>query len=59
MRHKILENISNIMSKTDGKHFQDISFSRKDRVLPLATVNSSVKVEDTVVAVDQKLYFGK
>lgn len=43
------------MSKTDGKHFQDISFSRKDRVLPLATV----KVEDTVVAVEREIIFRK
>lgn len=47
------------MSKTDGKHFQDISFSRKDRVLPLATVNSSVKVEDTIVAVEREIIFRK
>lgn len=35
-----------------GKQFADISFPRKKRVLPLSAVTSSLKVLDTVVAVD-------
>lgn len=40
------------MKKMVGKSFGDIVLRRKDRVLPLSTVNSSVKVRDEDIPVD-------
>lgn len=38
-------------------NFHDIKFSRADRVLPLLTVNSNLKVHDTTVPIDPLLLF--
>lgn len=40
-----------------GKNFAEISFSRKQRVLPLSAVTSSLKIANTVVPVDPMLLF--
>lgn len=46
-----------IMTKSNGNNFEEISYSRKDRVLPLAAVNTSIKVEDTSVPVEPEMMF--
>ncbi|KMQ87541.1 hypothetical protein RF55_13145 [Lasius niger] len=45
------------MEKKIGNNFNDIKFSRADRVLSLLTVNSNVKVRDTTVPIDPLLLF--
>jgi hypothetical protein len=50
--------IGNIaMKKKIGQTFFDIKFSRADRVLPLLSVNSNVKVHNKTVPIDPLLLF--
>lgn len=46
-----------MMEKSEGNNFCDLSYSRKDRVLSLATVNSSLKVDNTRIAVEPEMLF--
>nr|CAI5830023.1 unnamed protein product [Callosobruchus analis] len=45
------------MDKIVGKTFSELTFSRKDRVLPLSAVHSSVKTADTVVPINPVLIY--
>lgn len=45
------------MAKMVNSPFSDIKLSRKDRALPLSTVNSSIKINDEKVSVDPFLLF--
>jgi len=45
------------MNNMIGQHFHNIKLKRANRVLPLLTVTSSVKVHDIKVAIDPLLLF--
>ena len=45
------------MNAIIGKKFSDVRLKRNNRVLPLATVNSGVKIRENKVAVDTTLLF--
>ncbi|KAG0720612.1 hypothetical protein GWK47_048171 [Chionoecetes opilio] len=47
------------MNKLVGKPFGEVKLRRKDRVLPLGTVNNSVKVRDEVIPVNTMQLFNR
>lgn len=45
------------IKKIIGSNFKDVKFKRVDKVHPLATVNSAIKIHDAIVPVDPMLLF--
>jgi len=45
------------MESIVGKHFSDVSLKRSSRVLTLATLNSSIKINGEVTPIDPQLLF--
>ena len=45
------------MNAITGQNFSDVKLKRKNRVLPLATMNSSVTIREEIVPVDTTLLF--
>lgn len=45
------------MQKLDNVCFKDLKLSKKDKVMPLLTVNSKMKIHDEVVPIDPSLLF--
>lgn len=45
------------MEQMIGNNYGDVKFSRKTRVQPLSSVTSSIKIQDTTVAIDPALIY--
>ena len=54
--YKALEIGLSLMNRIIGGDFGSVKFHKKDKVLSLKAVNSSVKIENDVVTVTQLLY---
>lgn len=55
--HKTVKIGKIAMDSIVGKHFSDVSLKRNNRVLTLASLNSSIKVYNEVVPIDPLLLF--
>ena len=54
--YKALEIGLSLMNRIIGGDFGSVKFHKKDKVLPLKAVNSSVKIDNDIVTLTQLLY---
>ncbi|KYM97251.1 hypothetical protein ALC62_12065 [Cyphomyrmex costatus] len=55
--HKALEVGSELLKKIVGNNFESLSFKRKEKVLPLSAINSSIKIDSSAVPINPLLLF--
>lgn len=55
--HKAFEMVMKSVKSVVGENYETVKFTRKNRVLSIKTVQSSIKVNDQSIAIDPLLLF--